>query len=254
MEHNHFSGWEYQPNVRLAWRRPSQTVWVAASRATRIPSRLETGFFQPAAPPYIVVGGTDVVAEIVNAYELGWRAQPAKDLSLTTTLYFQDYDHLRSVEPTSPVTFANGVKGRSYGLELFMDWDVRPWWRMRLGGFHMNQDTWLRSGGADLERAGGESSFPDYQAEWRNTFRLGRSATIWTSLRRIAGVPANDTGGGVVPAYTELDVSINWPVRRNVELSVTGLNLLDASHPEIGGLAARREIQRSVESAIRLKF
>jgi iron complex outermembrane recepter protein len=254
LEHNHFSGWEYQPNVRLAWRLPNQTVWLSASRATRIPSRLETGFFQPAQPPYIVVGGENVVAEIVTAYELGWRANPAKNVSVTTTLYLQNYDHLRSVEPTSPVTFANGVKGRSNGLEMFLDWEVNAWWRMRVGGFRMNQETSLRPGGADLERGMGESSFPEYQIQLRNTFHLGKSLSWWTNLRRVANVPANDNGGGVVPEYTEFDMSLQWVLNPNLEISLTGRNLLDASHPEIGGLAVRREIERAGEAAVRFKF
>lgn len=254
MEHNHFSGWEYQPNLRFAWRLPNQTVWVSASRASRIPSRLETGFNQPAQPPYIVVGGENVVAEIVEAYELGWRFNAASNISITTTLYDQNYDHLRSVEPTSPATFANGVKGRSYGLEFFVDWEVNSWWRLRFGGFSMRQKTSLAAGGADLERGRGESSFPNYQVQLRNSFRLGKSIAWWTSLRRVAEVPANDNGGGVVPAYTDLDMSIHWAVRANVDFSLTGRNLLDASHPEIGGLAIRREIERSADAAVTIKF
>jgi iron complex outermembrane receptor protein len=254
MEHNYFSGWESQPNLRLAWRLPNQTVWVSASRAARIPSRLETGFYQPAEPPYIVVGGTNVVAEIVEAYELGWRFNPAPNLSFTTTLYDQEYDHLRSVEPSTPVTFANGVKGRSYGVEFFVDWEINSWWRLRFGGFSMNQETWLAAGSADLEHGRGESSFPGYQVQLRNSFRLGKNITWWTSLRRVDGVPANDNGGGVVPAYTDLDMSLHLAIRPNVDLSFNGRNLLDASHPEIGGLTTRREIERSGDVAVTTKF
>ncbi len=254
LEHNHFSGWEYQPSERLAWRGAHQTVWVAASRATRIPSRLETGFFQPAQPPYVVVGGEDVVAEIVNAFEFGWRFNPTKNVSLTTTLYSQNYDHLRSVEPTSPATFANGVKGRSDGIELFVDWDVNSWWRLRAGGFEMHQTTSLRPGGADLEHGQGESSFPAYQLQLRNTFRLQKNLTWWTNLRNVARIRANDNGGGVVPAYTELDMALNWLVTPSLELTLSGRNLLHASHPELGGLAVQREIERSAEMAFRVKF
>ncbi len=254
LEHNHFSGWEYQPSERLAWRGSNQTAWVSVSRATRIPSRLETGYFQPAQPPYLVVGGEDVVAEIVNSYELGWRVNPAKNISLTATLYSQNYDHLRSVEPTSPVTFANGVKGHSHGVELFVDWDVNSWWRLRVGGFEMRQETSLRSGGADLEKGRGESSFPEYQFQLRNSFRLAKNITWWTSLRNVARITANDSGGGTIPAYTELDMALNWIINAKVEFTLSGRNLLDASHPELGGLAVRREIERHAEAAFRVKF
>ncbi|MDB6126835.1 MAG: TonB-dependent receptor, plug [Verrucomicrobia bacterium] len=255
IEHNHFSGLELQPSLRLAWVRPGQTFWISSSRATRIPSRLETGYFYPATPPYLVVGGAKVVSELVQATELGWRAQASKALSFTTTLFYNDYDHLRSVEPTTPVTFANGVEGQSYGVEFFADWQTTDWWRMRFGGFRIAQDTWLSSGGADLENARGESSFPKYQFQFRNTFRLAEGVSLWTAVRHVSEVLTYENGvAGVVPAYTELDVSLDWKIRTGLELSITGRNLLDASHAEIGSLAARREIPRSVQAEVRYGF
>ena len=118
----------------------------------------------------------------------------------------------------------------------------------------MHQETWLKAGSGDLEQGLGEGSFPEYQAQLRNTFHLGSAVTWWTSLRHVADVPAYDGGNGVVPAYTELDTSLIWKARQSLEFAVTGRNLLDASHPEIGGLTARREIQRSVQVSARLKF
>lgn len=258
-EHNYYSGWEHLPSIRAAWKFSNQLLWAAASRSARIPSRFDSDYYAPATPPYsIVQGGPNFKAEIVKAYELGWRAQPAKAVSLTATAYYNDYDDLRSVEPSGPAiipaTIANLVAGRSYGLEVFVDWDVTSWWRLRAGGFSMRQETWLKPGGADLENTHGESSFPEYQGQLRNTFRLGENVTWWTSLRHVAEVPAYDGGGGVVPAYTELDMSLTWRARKDLELNLTGRNLLDRSHPEIGGLNARREIPRSAQASVRLKF
>ncbi len=258
-EHNHYSGWEYLPSLRLAWKLPDQLIWIAASRAARIPSRFDSDYFAPASPPYsIVMGGPKFKAEIVHAYELGWRGHPVTGFSLTATAYLHDYDDLRSLEPSGPavipITIGNEAAGRSYGLELFADWDVAPWWRMRAGGFVMRQETWLKPGSGDLEKGFGEASFPEYQAQLRNTFYLGRSVTWWTALRQVAAVPASDDGQGVVPGYAEMDTCLTWTLQKGLELSLSGRNLLDAAHPEIGGLAVRREIQRSVQSAIRYKF
>jgi iron complex outermembrane receptor protein len=258
-EHNYYSGWEYLPNLRLAWSRPGQLAWVAASRSARIPSRLDVDFFAPETPPYfLIMGGPEFKAEIVHAYEAGWRVLPTKSLSLTTTVYYHDYDDLRSTEPSGPailpVTIENLVNGSSQGVEFFADWDVKTWWRLRVGGFVMQQETWLKPGGADLEQGNGEASFPDYQAHVCNTFRLGKSVTWWTSLRHVAEVPAYDGGNGVVPAYTELDMCLTWKARPGLELSITGRNLLDASHPEIGGQTTRREIERSFAAALRWDF
>jgi iron complex outermembrane receptor protein len=254
LESNHFSGWEVQPNVRLAWHRPRQTAWVAVSRASRIPSRLDTGFFLPETPPYTVAGGPNFTSERLTAYELGWRGQPAKGLALTATVYCHDYDQLRTVEPTTPIVEANGGRGRSYGTELFMDYDVTPQWRLRAGGFVMRQENWLEPWSADLEGGVGEDSFPGYQAYLRNTFRLTRNVDLWLGLRRVGEVDAHEDGGGTVPAYTDLDACLRWRFRPRYELALAGRNLLDRSHPEIGGLAVRREVQRNVYATLRYEY
>ncbi len=42
LEHNDFSGFEVQPSVRMAWLpRENHTLWVAISRAVRVPTRIE---------------------------------------------------------------------------------------------------------------------------------------------------------------------------------------------------------------------
>ena len=52
LEHNDYTGFEYQPSARLAWTpAASQTLWAAASRAVRTPSRIDRDLFVPARPP-----------------------------------------------------------------------------------------------------------------------------------------------------------------------------------------------------------
>lgn len=255
LEHNHFSGWETQPSVRLSWRRPRETFWLAASRATRIPSRLDTGFHVPMTPPYVIAGGPDFKAEVLTAFELGWRRRVSRDLSFTATVFAHHYDSLRSVELSTPIVVANTAGGRSVGVEYFVDWDVTRAWRMRIGGFAVDQDTWSHSPGIDSERGRGETSFPATQLQFRNTFRLSEKVTLWTGLRRVSAVPAfeNNTAG-LVPAYTELDAALTWTITPRAEISISGRNLLQPSHPEIGSNATRREIPRAGRVALRIGF
>lgn len=254
LEHNDFTDWEYQPTMRLAWHREYNTFWLAAARATRTPSRLEKGFFAPETPPFIIGGGPDFTSEVLRSYEAGWRGQVAPGAVVTATLYFHDYDQLRTVEPDVPVVQGNGGEGRSYGFELLVDYDVTRVWRFRAGGFVMNQVNRLKPGSADTEGGWGEASFPGYQFFLRNNFRLTPKVDLWLSLRHIGEVPAYENGGGVVPAYTELDARFGWQVRPDLEVSLIGRSLLDASHPEIGGLGLRREIPRSVVASVRWDF
>ena len=94
LEHNDYTGFEVEPNVRLSgfWT-PNQALWSAVSRAVRTPSRIDSDLSE-AAPPHFVLlkGGSDFESETVIAYELGYRAQLERqivdlgvELSTTTT-------------------------------------------------------------------------------------------------------------------------------------------------------------------------
>ncbi len=91
LEHNDYTGAEDQPNARLTWL-PSQrqTFWAAASRAVRIPSRLEDDVLinAPLSIPGVAVpfyaqvhGNEDFQAEELLAYEAGYRLTAGPNLS-----------------------------------------------------------------------------------------------------------------------------------------------------------------------------
>src|SRR3989442_5152609 len=65
IEHNEYTGFEYQPSGRLAWKvTQRQTVWGAISRAVRTPSRIDNDFFVPGSPPFTFLqGGANFVSE-----------------------------------------------------------------------------------------------------------------------------------------------------------------------------------------------
>lgn len=257
VEHNEFSGWESQPNVRLAWR-PSEahTFWVSAAQTTRTPSRLETGFY--AALPngeYFIAGAPGFKSEKLRALEVGWRGLVAPGVMFSSTIFGHDYEDLRTVELTTPIVQANGGRGRSRGVEVFFDWDVTTWWRLRAGGFAIDQDSWLKPGSLDSERGAGEVSYPDHQFLLRSTFWPRENVSCWLSLRRIDDVPTLESSSiGRVPAYTELDARVGWKIRPDLEVSITGRNLLNRSHPEIGLQGGWREIPRSVQALMRWDF
>ena len=257
MEHNAYTGWEHQPSARLAWSlHPQHMVWFSASRATRTPSRIDSDFYFPASPPFIVAGGPHLESEVLHAVELGWRGLVREGVSVTFTAYRHDYHQLRSVEISElPLVIGNGVEGRSRGVELFVDWDVTDWWRLRAGGFVLDQDTWIAPGHTDGDQARGETSDPDYQVLLRSTFSVTKSIDLWIGARHVAELPAFENGvSGLLPAYTELDARLGWTAAPGVELSITGRNLLHPSHPEIGLDQSRREIPRSVHAQVRWDF
>ena len=119
-EHNEFSGFEFQPTVRARWiPRPRNVVWGAVSRAVRTPTRLDVDI-RSVLPDGRVVAHRrrrTVQRRIVVAYELGYRVQPHPLVSVDIAAYHNEYDRLRSQEPGPPIVLANGLRGRTNGLE-----------------------------------------------------------------------------------------------------------------------------------------
>jgi iron complex outermembrane receptor protein len=57
-----------------------------------------------------------------------------------------------------------------------------------------------------------------------------------------------------VPGYLEADARLGWNVSRDLEVSLTGFNMLNDHHPESGAYATRSEIRRGMMAGVRWKF
>src|SRR5471030_3232514 len=116
IEHNAFTGFEYEPSARLAWAPTSrQTFCAAASRAIRQPSLEEVGvnvevLAYPLGPNTTlesrVFGNPHFRSEELRDYETGYRAQWTRSLSLDVTAFLSFYRHLGTIEPQAPAFLA----------------------------------------------------------------------------------------------------------------------------------------------------
>jgi iron complex outermembrane receptor protein len=71
VERNDYTGTALLPTARLAWKwAPNQLLWSAASRTDRAPSRLDHDLFVPGQPPFLLRGGSGVLAETADDYEV----------------------------------------------------------------------------------------------------------------------------------------------------------------------------------------
>jgi iron complex outermembrane receptor protein len=246
-EDTHYTGIEYQPSIRLAYTPSTEQIfWGAISRAVRTPSRIDRDFFLNLTPtlPLVVTGG--FAPEKLLAYELGWRDQPRDNLSLSAAAFFNEYEDLRSAEPGPPplgipITFANGVEGDSYGLELTATYQVLSQWRLRAGYTYFHKDLEIKASSRDLNNATSESNDPENQLLLQSTFDVTRNLELDWVARYVDRLPSPR-----VPSYVSLDLRIGWRVGNNIELSLVGQNLLDGEHPEfIPASPSPREIERS---------
>src|SRR6266702_7615751 len=121
-ENNYYTGTEFLPSVRLAWKpEPQQLVWGAVSRAVRAPSRIDRDFFT--GPPVQFAGGPDFVSVVVKVFEVGYRAQPSPRASYSISLFHNIYDKLRSVEPAAGVAFV--IANKIEGTDPKLQWTLR---------------------------------------------------------------------------------------------------------------------------------
>jgi iron complex outermembrane receptor protein len=255
-EHNSFSGFEVQPSVRVAWLPiADHTVWGAISRAVRTPSRIDTELFVPRFPPFLIRGGGGrFESESVIAYELGYRTELANSVALSVATFFNDYDDIRSAEPIpgAPGQFVilNGLRAKTYGLEVSATWRAADWWQLR-GGYTFLKKRIVLGNSQDLNRGRGEGNDPQHQFLIQSMINLPANLEFDSVLRYVDNL---NQRGPLVPSYVSLDLRLGWQPSPNWEFAIVGQNLLDKQHPEFGAPATRQEIPRSVYGKVTWKF
>ncbi len=254
LEHNDYTGFEYEPDVRMNWSlSPSQALWGAVSRAVRTPSRLDRDLAE-AEPPYpsILEGGSQFTSERVIAYELGYRAQLSSTFTTSVSGFYNQYNDVRSTSYTPatilPLYFANNLEGDTYGLEFSGNYQVSDEWSLHTGYTLLKEHLRVKPGAFDLDDGLSETADPQHQFSLRSSLNLPRHAELDVALRWVDTLHTNNGPTvGTVPSYFEMNTRLAWHASERLELSLVGENLLHDRHPEFGYPEPTRvDIQRSV--------
>jgi iron complex outermembrane receptor protein len=170
VERNDHTGWEFQPNARLAYLPTTQqTIWTSVSRAVQIPGRsyrdiASVPFALPSLPPAFPGAGPTVLRGVSNpnlkaqelmSYELGYRIRPNDRLTLDLTTYYNRYEKL--VGPALPPGFtvgfapnpsfvnfaaANNNHAELFGGELSALWHAKKSWRLQASYSYLHESRW----------------------------------------------------------------------------------------------------------------
>lgn len=254
IERNDYTGNEFLPNLRLAWKpSPGQLWWASAAHTVRAPSRLDRDIYIPAQPPFLLNGGAGFRAETANVLELGYRGQPLPALTLSATAFHGDYDHLRTQElapSQTSVYFGNGMRGRVSGLEAWASVQAAPWLRLHGGLTLLEPHLRLKPDSIDTANsvAAAEGAMPRQLWRLRAAFNLPRDAELDLMLRHVAALRAPD-----VPAYTALDLRLGGRFGPDVDIALTAQNLF-GSHGEFTAVQTRTEFRRNVLLQMRTRF
>ena len=255
IEDNDYTGGEFLPSARAAWRvTADDLLWAAASRTVRAPSRIDREFFFPAnGPPFLIQGGAAFRSEVAEVYEVGYRAQASSRLAYSVTVFHTRYDHLRTLEIAPGgtfVEFANEMDGDTTGLEAWATHQVTDRWRIGGGFTTLNKDLELKPGSDGLNGGvAAEGNDPDYSWRVQSTHNLSEQWELDAIVRGVAALPAP-----ALSSYVAVDLRVAWKSARAVELSMTCQNLFDREHVEFGDPLTRSQFGRSAFFKVALAF
>jgi iron complex outermembrane recepter protein len=256
VEHNSVTGYELQPNVRGVWTpSPAQTLWGALSGAARTPARAELDVTAdlsvvPATQntPAVLLRTVPrddraLDAERVASLEFGWRQQAGPSVSTDIAVFSSRYHKLRTAQSIGtafvpvPVPYVvQAIQPQSSGdatvngLELAVDWRTASSWRWQLA--YSFAEMSVHPVSADPVEAGAlaelKSTLPRHQLSLRGGTTLGERLRVDGWLRYVAALDTTPR----VDAYTTLDLRLGWHLASNLDLALTGRNLLQARHAE----------------------
>ncbi|MBN1782399.1 TonB-dependent receptor plug domain-containing protein [bacterium] len=259
VEHNSFTGFEYQPTLRAIWKGfRKHRFWLAVSRAVRTPSRMErdaliVAAYSPAGALTVqgdyplfgrLEGHSGFDSEDLIAYESGYRYQTDFNASLDFSSFYNRYDGLRIGELGNTflmdsnaipyieqyIRIENGMNGRTAGVECVLDWTWQSAFRARLIYSYLwmsfDYDKRYLVDGLVLSDYSDEKS-PDHQAGIWLSWRFGHGIK-WDAVwhYKTADTAIRD------PLNHYSAMRLAWQWTDCCRIAVVGQNLLEADKIE----------------------
>ena len=251
LENDPYSGLTPMPSVWLSWKPDSDNlIWGAVSQVIRSPTPFDADVQEKLGAAVFLTGNPSFLPEQLTAYELGYRAQLAPDLSVSVSSYLDVYENLKSIEkgiyPGVPLAWGNGIQGSIHGVEIWGDFRATDWWRLTASVVVQHDDlkfSPLSSGLLGLMQEGDD---PHHQASLRSTINILPDLTWEADFRDVGKLP-----NPVVPEYVELNSRLAWHATEQLEFALSGFNLLHGKHMEY---APGDAIPRSVYIETRFRF
>ena len=231
VEENDLSGFGLQPGVRGSWMaNDNNVVWIGYSKAHRQPSLRErytslTPYkdWSPATSTWVnktYAGDEKLDREEMDAYEVGWRIRPNKDLLFEFSTYF--YDTKNAVRLGTSSAY-EAKDAEAFGGELSVDWSVSDRWIIRAGYSNAR-------GKVEGTRV---NDFPEDTASLSSEFSYSDDLTFVQSLFYAGSTEIpSDYNPITIPSHLRLDLGLVWEPREGWEIGFFGRDLLEPYHLE----------------------
>ena len=255
-DHPMRGGNTFSPHATLMWT-PSRadSIWLKYARAPRVPARAEhdvTIFASVLRPSAATMGlpvflrtrpsSQTLKPEEMEGFELGYRKQLTSNFNTDVTVYRYRYTNLRSGVPTTqdfsalPLNIIQNVEPCNCmaawvsGAELSADWLLSAAWRMQLSyawtSLEIDRSSIASlSQAAEADERGGPRHFGSLRSQWN----ISPSQQFDAWIRGSAGFERRNTPYTElvrVPGYATLDLRYGHKLNKDVELALSGRNLL----------------------------
>jgi iron complex outermembrane receptor protein len=254
-EHNDYTGFEYQPTGRVRWTPGAgRTLWASVSRAVRMPTRFDADLRITGAQSFLVLRGNPAFrSETVLAHEIGYRRSISRTLSIDIAAFLNDYNDLRTQEPTPPsgfpIVLANNMNARVAGVEATVNYQAAPTWQLHAGYSRLSERFRFEPGSRGAALASAEHNDPRNQL-WLRSFLDLPGRTELDAVFRFVG----ELRDPHVPRYGELTLHLGLRRGGSPEIGIVGDNLLHDRHPEFGNPQTRGEFRRTIFGQLTWRF
>jgi iron complex outermembrane receptor protein len=260
LEHNDYTGFEYQPQGRVVWTPDKRNaIWASFSRSVRIPSRNDSNLdlTTPSGlingePAFLsVLGNPNLQSEHIFAYELGYRLQPSPTLSFDLALYYNRYNNLIIFSKPSlqflpdeallTSSAFNGPGAQTHGAELSVKWQPIRVWTISTGV------TETRGSATAI------NDTPEHLFNVQSRVNLPHKTEFDAGLYHYSSLslgvtPGAETPPQSVPSFNRVDVGASWHVTSQWTFSVWGRNLQSSEHVETRDTALGNEAEAAPRS------
>ncbi len=252
-----YTGLQLQPSARLLWTpTDKQSLWAAFTHAVRTPSDAERAFYlsgfggiDPTTGMPIFArfnANPDFRSEQLNGYEIGYRQLLRRSIYVDIAGFYNHYSDLFSEDITGPeyvetnpapphillpADFGNGLLGTTRGVEIAPEWRPTKSWRLRASYSFLQMNIEKSPNSLDVGSAPGiEGSSPRHQVGAQSGYDFSKVFNFDLSYRFVSALTKES-----VSAYSTADARFRWQVTHQIQLSVTGQNLLQPHHYESAG-------------------
>lgn len=175
--------------------------------------------------------------EKARNYEAGARWDLTPRLALSAAIFRTDRDNVRVADPANPGFFVKTGQQRTDGLELGLQGEVRPWWRVYGGYAHLDArviqplNTGTAATVGSIVPAGNRLGLvPEDAISLWNRFDIDGGWSTGVGVIHQSSAFASISNNVRLPAFTRLDGALFYTFSGGARLALNIENLLDRDY------------------------